>query len=54
VILGIIIASKVGGAVLSAVFGIVALLVAIKMALPLEGKTLSDSVPGGPVTRFLF
>lgn len=52
-ILGIIIASKVGGAVLSAVFGFVALLVAIKMALPLEGKTLSDSVPGGPVAGLI-
>ncbi len=48
-VLGTVIASRVGGDVLSAVFGIVALLMAVKMALPLEDRTFTDAVPGGPV-----
>lgn len=52
-VLGTGIASQVGGAVLSAVFGVVALLVAIKMALPLEHKTITDKVPGGVVTGII-
>ena len=40
-IAGVLLASRVSGDVLSAVFGIVALLVAVKMLLPLEGKHLS-------------
>ena len=46
-IAGVLLASRVGGDVLSAVFGIVALLVAIKMLLPLEGKHIADAIPGG-------
>lgn len=46
-IAGVVLASRVSGDVLSAVFGIVALLVAIKMLLPLEGKHLADAIPGG-------
>ncbi|WP_374396397.1 sulfite exporter TauE/SafE family protein [Sphingopyxis sp.] len=46
-IAGVILASRASGDTLSAVFGIVALLVAIKMLLPLEGKHLADAIPGG-------
>lgn len=49
-ILGIVIASQVQGVVLSAVFGVVALLVAIKMALPLDDVTLTAAVPKGILT----
>ncbi len=47
-IAGVLIASRVSGDVLSAVFGTVALIVAIKMLLPLEGKHLAEAIPGGP------
>lgn len=46
-IAGVILASRASGDVLSAVFGIVALLVAIKMLLPLEGKHIAETIPGG-------
>lgn len=46
-IAGVLLASRVSGDVLSAVFGIVALTVAIKMLLPLEGKPIAAAVPGG-------
>jgi uncharacterized membrane protein YfcA len=46
-IAGVILASRVSGDVLSAVFGGVALLVAIKMLLPLEGKHIAEAIPGG-------
>ena len=46
-ITGVILASHVGGDFLSAVFGVVALIVAVKMLLPLDGKTIADTVPGG-------
>ena len=46
-IAGVILASRVTGDVLSAVFGVVALLVAIKMLLPLEGKHIAEAIPGG-------
>ena len=46
-IAGVVLASRVSGDVLSAVFGIVALLVAIKMLLPLEGRHIADAMPGG-------
>lgn len=48
-IAGVILASRVSGDVLSAVFGIVALAVAIKMLLPLEGKHIAETMPGGVV-----
>ncbi|WP_374526230.1 sulfite exporter TauE/SafE family protein [Sphingopyxis sp.] len=48
-IAGVLLASHVTGDVLSAVFGIVALLVAIKMLLPLEGKHIAETMPGGVV-----
>lgn len=44
---GIVIASHVNGVVLSAVFGVVALLVAVKMALPLDDVTITSQVPRG-------
>ena len=44
-VLGTLIASRVGGPVLSGVFGVVALLVAVKMALPLDRITLAESMP---------
>jgi uncharacterized membrane protein YfcA len=50
---GIIIASHVGGVVLSAVFGIVALLVAIKMALPLDDVAFTPHVPRGIATGII-
>ena len=48
-ILGTAIASRVDGPVLSAVFGIVAILVALKLALPLDKWTLAESVPRSPL-----
>lgn len=48
-IAGVLLASHVTGDVLAAVFGIVALLVAIKMLLPLEGKHIAETMPGGVV-----
>lgn len=46
-IAGVILASQVSGKALSAVFGVVALLVAIKMLLPLDGRHIAESIPGG-------
>ncbi|QXF11411.1 MULTISPECIES: sulfite exporter TauE/SafE family protein [Sphingopyxis] len=48
-IAGVLLASRVSGDVLSAVFGIVALLVAVKMLLPLERKHIAETMPGGVV-----
>lgn len=44
---GIVIASRADGSVLTGVFGAVALLVAIKMALPLDNMTVTVRVPKG-------
>ncbi|MDH3265980.1 MAG: sulfite exporter TauE/SafE family protein [Gammaproteobacteria bacterium] len=44
---GIVIAANVGGWVLSAVFATVAVVVAIKMALPVQDKHLATDVPRG-------
>ena len=46
-VLGIVIAANVGAEFLAAVFAVVALLVAIKMGLPLDDVNLSDGVPRG-------
>ncbi len=51
--IGIVIASRVGGPVLTGVFGAVALLVAIKMVLPLDQRTLAAEVPRGPATALI-
>ena len=47
-LLGTWIASQVHSSVLSAIFACVAFLVAFKMILPLDNKTLANSVPRGP------
>ncbi len=52
-IAGVLLASRVSGDVLSAVFGTVALLVAIKMLLPLEGKHIAEVIPAGPVGQLI-
>ena len=44
---GVLLASRVSGNVLTMVFGTVALIVAIKMLLPLEGKHIAERLPGG-------
>lgn len=44
---GIVIAANVDGGVLAAVFAIVALAVAVKMALPLDNTILANDVPRG-------
>ena len=46
-IVGVLVASKVESQVLTAVFAVVALLVAAKMLLPLEDYALADRVPDG-------
>lgn len=46
---GTAIASHVHGRVLSAIFAAMALVIAIKMMLPLDGKTIAREVPGGPL-----
>lgn len=50
---GVLIASRVTGDVLSAVFGVIALVVAIKMLLPLEGRHIAEAIPGGPGGQLL-
>jgi uncharacterized membrane protein YfcA len=46
-ILGTVLAAQVGSAVLSTLFGVVALVVAVKMILPLENVHLAQDVPRG-------
>lgn len=48
-VVGAWIASSVHSDVLSAVFATFALLVAIKLILPLEGKTVATDIPRGPL-----
>jgi uncharacterized membrane protein YfcA len=48
-IAGIVIAANVGGWLLSTVFAVVALAVAIKMILPLDDKNLAADVPRGVI-----
>ncbi len=50
---GSFVASRVGGPVLTGVFGGVALLVAIKMMLPFEDRALLPAVPRGPLTALV-
>jgi len=49
-VIGIIIASRVEGNVLTGVFGVVAFIVAVKMILPFDGRTLTSDVPRGALT----
>lgn len=46
-VVGALLAGKAGSEVLYAIFGIVAILVAAKMILPLDGKTIGTDVPRG-------
>lgn len=46
---GTVIASQVHSRVLSAIFAVMALIIAIKMILPLEGRTIAKEVPRGPL-----
>ncbi len=46
-LIGALAAAHVNGKVLAAVFGVVALLSALKMLLPLDGVVLRSSLPGG-------
>lgn len=46
-IAGVAIAARASGALLSGVFGVVALIVALKMLLPLQGRNLASAVPTG-------
>jgi len=48
-IAGALIAGEVTSQVLYAVFGVIALVVAVKMILPLDDKVIVDDVPHGPV-----
>lgn len=52
-IAGVLLASQVSGNVLAMVFGIVALIVAVKMLLPLEGKHIAQQLPGGPAGQLM-
>ncbi|MDH4039056.1 MAG: sulfite exporter TauE/SafE family protein [Gammaproteobacteria bacterium] len=47
--LGTVLAAHLGGGALSAVFAVVALLVAIKMILPLQDVLISREIPRGPL-----
>ena len=47
-IIGVIIASQVSGPTLTAIFGVFVFLVAVKMTLPIDDKTLTSEVPTAP------
>ena len=47
-IIGVIIASQVSGPTLTAIFGVFVFLVAVKMTLPLDNKTITEDVPTAP------
>ena len=44
---GSVIATQVHGRVLSGIFATMAIIIAIKLILPLDGRTLTREVPGG-------
>lgn len=44
-IIGVVVASQVSGPTLTAIFGVFVFLVAVKMTLPIDDKTLTRSVP---------
>jgi uncharacterized membrane protein YfcA len=52
-IIGVVIASQVSGPTLTTVFAVFALLVAAKMALPLDQKTITAEVPKGMATAIV-
>ena len=47
-VIGVLVASMVSGPTLTAVFGVFVFLVAVKMSLPLDRKTLAATVPANP------
>ena len=47
-VVGVLIASQVSGPVLTAIFGVFVFLVAVKMTLPLDSKTVASDVPTTP------
>jgi len=50
---GVLIASQVSGPTLTVVFAVFALLVAAKMALPLDQKTITTEIPKGAAMAFV-
>lgn len=46
--IGVFIASQVSGPMLTAIFGVFVFLVAVKMTLPLDGKTITANIPTTP------
>lgn len=50
---GTLIASQVHSRVLAALFGAMALVIAVKMVLPLDSRTLAPAVPRGPLMAAL-
>lgn len=52
-IFGALLASLVSSRVLAAIFGTVALLVAVKMMLPLDNRTISKDIPAGVMTPLI-
>ena len=50
---GVLIASNLSGAALTGIFGVVALLVAIKMLLPLDNRILAPNVPSTPAAGLI-
>lgn len=52
-LLGVVIADHVHGRVLSSIFAVVALIVALKMILPLDHHTLAQDVPRGAAAPIL-
>lgn len=48
---GTLIASQVHGRVLATIFAVMALVMAVKMILPLEGRTVAPAVPRGPLVQ---
>lgn len=50
---GVLLAARASGDVLAAVFGVVALTVAAKMLLPLDGRHVAEAVPAGPAGQLL-
>jgi uncharacterized protein len=50
---GVLLASHVSGNVLAVIFGTVALIVAVKMLLPLEGKHIAEQLPRGAAGQIM-
>jgi uncharacterized protein len=50
---GTVIASHVHSRVLSAVFAVMALVIAVKMLLPLDGRAIANEIPRGPLMSLI-